>query len=123
MKWTIKVPGPSEETKILTDIWQKVRVPFVLTNLTSITGYVTDLSDIYRSSNDCTKTPVKCFDFIVHSKEKVARAICFSPQKEPFITSLNRPKNKGIEWKKVRVSDSIDKLLCSVLKESKVSSV
>ena len=86
---------------------------FVLIDLTSVTGYVTDVSDIYTFSKDLTKTPVKYFDFVVPSKEKVTRAVCFSPQKRPFVTSLNGLKNEGLECKKVRVSDSNDYLLYS----------
>ena len=81
-------------------------IPFVLIGITSITVYVTDVSDIYTSSKDPTKTPVKYFYFMVHSKEKVTRAVCFSPQKRPFVTSLNELMNEGIECKKVRVSES-----------------
>ena len=42
-------------------------IPFVLIDLTSVTGYVTDVSDIYTASKGPTKTPVKYFDFMVHS--------------------------------------------------------
>ena len=86
-------------------------IPFVLIALTSVTGYVTDVSDIYKSSKDPVKTPVKYLDFMVHSKEKVTCAVCFLPQKRPFVTSLNGLKNEGIECKKVRDSDSNDHLL------------
>ena len=96
-------------------------IPFVLIDLTSVTGYVTDVFDIYTSSKDPTKTPVKYFDFMVHSKEKVTRAVCFSRQKRPFVTLLNGLKNEGIECKKVRVSDSNDYLLYSFSEVSKVS--
>ena len=34
-------------------------IPFVLIDLTSVTGYVTDVSDIYTSSKDPIKTPMK----------------------------------------------------------------
>ena len=96
-------------------------IPFVLIDLTSVTGYVTDVFDIYTSSKDPTKTPVKYFDFMVHSKEKITRAVCFSRQKRPFVTLLNGLKNEGIECKKVRVSDSNDYLLYSFSEVSKVS--
>ena len=95
-------------------------IPFVLIDLTSVTGYITDVSDIYTSTKEPTKTPVKYFDFMVHSKGKVARTVCFSPQKRPFVTSLNGLKNEGIECKKVRVSDSNDYLLFSFSEVSKV---
>ena len=81
-------------------------VPFLLIDLTSVTMCVTDVSDIYTSSKDLTKAPVKYFDVIGHSKQKVTRAVCFSPQKRPFVTSLNGLMNEGIECKKVRVSES-----------------
>ena len=77
-------------------------IPFVLIDLTSVTGYVTDVSDIYISSKDPTKIPVKYFDFMVHSKEKVTRAVYFSPQKRPFVTSPNGLTNEGIECKKFK---------------------
>ena len=96
-------------------------VPFVLIDLTSVSEYVTDVSDIYTSSKDPTITPVKYFSLMVHSKEAVALAVCFSPQKWPFFTSLNGLKNEGIECKIVRVSDSNDYLLYSFSKVSKVS--
>ena len=96
-------------------------IPFVLIDLTSVTGYVTNVSDIYTYKRDPTKTPVKYFGSMVHSKEKVARAVCFSPQKQPFLTPLNELKNEGIECIKVRVSDSNDYLLCSFAEISKVS--
>ena len=75
------------------------------------------MSDIYTSSKDPTKTSVKS----IHSKEKVTHGVCFSPQKRPFVTSLNGLKNEGIECKKVRVSDSNDYLLYSFSEVSKVS--
>ena len=81
-------------------------IPFVLIDITSTTVYVTDVSDIYTPSKDPTKTHVKYFYFMVHSKEKVTCAVCFSPQKRPFVTSLNGLMNEGIECKKVRVSES-----------------
>ena len=96
-------------------------IPFVLIDLTSVTGYVTDVSDIYTSSKDPTETPVKYFDFMVHSKEKVTRAVCFSLLKRPFVTSLNGVKNEGIECKNFRASDSNNYLLSSFSKVSKVS--
>ena len=46
--------------------------------------YVTNVSDIYTSNKDPTETPVKCFDFMVHSKKKVTHAVCFLPQKQVF---------------------------------------
>ena len=55
-------------------------IPFVLIDLTFATGYITNLFDIYTFSKDLTETPVKYFDAMVHSKEKVTRAVCFSPQ-------------------------------------------
>ena len=96
-------------------------LPFVLIGLTSVTGYVTDLSDIYTSSKSHIKIPVKYFDFMVHSNEKVTLAVCFSSRKWPIVTSLNGLKNEGIECKKVRVSDSNDYLLYSFSKISNVS--
>ena len=97
-------------------------IPFVLIDLTSVTGYITDVSDIYTFTKEPTKTPVKYFDFMVHSKGKIVRAVCFSPRKRPFVvTSLNGLKNEGIECKKVRVSDSNDYLLFSFSEVSKVS--
>ena len=96
-------------------------IPFVLIDLTSVTGYITDVSDIYTFTKEPTKTPVKYFDFMVHSKGKVVRAVCFSPRKRQFVTSLNGLKNEGIECKKVRVSDSNDYLLFSFSEVSKVS--
>ena len=96
-------------------------LPFVLKGLTSVTGYVTDLSDIYTSSKSHIKIPVKYFDFMVHSNEKVTLAVCFSSRKWPIVTSLNGLKNEGIECKKVRVSDSNDYLLYSFSKISNVS--
>ena len=48
-------------------------IPFVLIDLNSVTVCVTDVSGIYTSNKDPTKTPVKYFDFMVHSKEKVTR--------------------------------------------------
>ena len=98
-----------------------MRLPFVLIGLTSVTGYVTDLSDIYTSSKSHIKIPVKYFDFMVHSNEKVTLAVCFSSRKWPIVTSLNGLKNEGIECKKVRVSDSNDYLLYSFSKISNVS--
>ena len=44
-------------------------IPFVLIDLTSVTGYVTDVSDAYTSSKNPTKAPVKYSDFMGHSKE------------------------------------------------------
>ena len=96
-------------------------VPFLLIDLISVTVCVTDVSDTYTSSKDPTKAPVKYFGAIGHSKQKVTRAICFLPQKRPFVTSLNRLKNEGIKCKKVRASDSNDYLLHSFSKVSKVS--
>ena len=96
-------------------------LPFVLIGLTSVTGYVTDLSDIYTSSKSHIKIPVKYFDFMVHSNEKVTLAVCFSSRKWPIVTSLNGLKNEGIECKKVRVSDSNDYLLYSFSEISNVS--
>ena len=58
---------------------------------------------------------------MVHSKEKVTHAVCFSPQKGPFVTSLNGLKNEGIECKKVRVSDWKEYLLYSFSEVSIVS--
>ena len=75
------------------------------------------MSDIYTSSKDPTKTSVKS----IHSKEKVTHGVCFSPQKRPFVTSLNGLKNEGIECKTVRASDSNDYLLYSFSEVSKVS--
>ena len=46
-------------------------VPFVLIDLTSVIGFVTNVSDIHISNEDPTKTLVKHFDFMVHSKNKV----------------------------------------------------
>ena len=96
-------------------------LPFVLIGLTSVTGYVTDLSDIYTSSKRPIKIPVKYFDFMVHSNEKVTVAVCFSSRKWSIVTSLNGLKNEGIECKKARVSDSNDYLLYSFSKISNVS--
>ena len=96
-------------------------LPFVLIGLTSVTGYVTDLSDIYTSSKSHIKIPVKYFDFMVHSNQKVTLAVCFSSRKWPIVTSLNGLKNEGIECKKVGVSDSNDYLLYSFSKISNVS--
>ena len=79
------------------------------------------MSDICTSNKDLSKTPVKYFDFMVHSKEKVPRVVCFSPQKRSFVTSLNGLKNDRIECKKVRVADSNDYLLYSFSEVSKVS--
>ena len=50
-------------------------IPFVLIDLSSVTGYVTDVSDIYTFSKDPIKKPVRYFDFMVLSKEKVTRAV------------------------------------------------
>ena len=96
-------------------------IAFVLLDHTSVTGYVTDVSDIYTSSKDPTKTPVKYFDFMVHSKEKVTHAVCFKRQKRPFVTPLNGLKNEDIECKKVQVSDSNDYFIYSFSEVSKVS--
>ena len=96
-------------------------VPFLLIDLTSVTVCVTDVSDIYTSSKDPSKAPVKYFDVIGHSKQKVTRAVCFSRQKRPFVTTLNRIKNEGIKCKKIRTSDSNKYLLYSFSKVSKVS--
>ena len=79
------------------------------------------MSDIYTSSKDPTKASVKSIDFMVHSKEKVTHGVCFSPQKRPFVTSLNGLKNEGIECKTVTASDSNDYLLYSFSEVSKVS--
>ena len=98
-----------------------MRLPFVLIGLTSVTGYVTDLSDIYTSSKRPIKIPAKYFDFMVHSNEKVTVAVCFSSRKWSIVTSLNGLKNEGIESKKARVSDSNDYLLYSFSKISNVS--
>lgn len=54
-------------------------ISFVLIDLTSVTGCVIDVSDIYTPNKDPTKAPVVYFDFIVHSKKKVICAVCFSP--------------------------------------------
>ena len=64
---------------------------------------------------------MKYFDFMVHSKEKVTRAVCFLPQECPFVMSLNWLDNEGIESKKVRVSDWNDYLWYSFSEVSKVS--
>ena len=61
-------------------------IPLVLIDLASVTGCVTDVSRIYTSNKDPTKAPVKYFDFMVYSKEKVTCAVCFLPQKRPFVT-------------------------------------
>ena len=95
-------------------------IPFVLIDLTSVTGCVIDVSDIYTPNKDPTKAPVVYFDFIVHSKMKVICAVCFSPQKLPFVMLLNWLKNEGIEIKKVRVSNSNGYLLYSFSEVSKV---
>ena len=58
---------------------------------------------------------------MVNSREKITRAVCFSPPKQRFVASVNGPKNEGIECKKVRVSDSDDYLLFSFSEVSKVS--
>ena len=82
-------------------------IPFSLIGLSSGTGYFTDISDIYISSKDSTKTPLKSFDFIFNSKEKVNQSYClFLVTKASFITSMNKLKNEEIQCKKVRVSDS-----------------
>ena len=39
------------------------------------------------------------FDFLVRSKEKVTLPVCFSPQKRPFVTSMNGLKNEEIGFK------------------------
>ena len=96
-------------------------IPFALIDLSSVSWYATNVSDIYTSSKDPTKTPEKYFDFMIHSREKITRAVCFSPQRRPFVTSVNGPKNEGIECKKVRASDSNDYLLFSFSEVSKVS--
>ena len=41
------------------------------------------------------------FWFMVHLKEKATGAVCFSPQKRPFVTSLNGLRNEGIECKRL----------------------
>ena len=43
-------------------------IPFVLIDLASVTGYVTDVSDIYTFRKGPTKTPVKYFD-LIYTKE------------------------------------------------------
>ena len=73
------------------------------------------MSDICTSKKDLSKTPVKYFDLMVHSKEKVTRAVCFSPQKWQFVTSLNGLKNEEIECKKIRASDSNNYLFTQFL--------
>ena len=95
-------------------------IPFVPIDLTSVTGCVTDVSDIYAPNKDTTKAPAVYFHFIVHSKKKVVCAVCFSPQKPPFVMLLNWLKNEGIKIKKVRVSNSNDYLLYSFSQVSKV---
>ena len=93
--------------------------------LTSVTGYVSDVSEIITKLTPQKKTPQKkatrYFDFLVHSKDKVTRAVCFSPQKRPFISSVGQLKNQGIECKKVRLSGANDYLIYSFSELSKVS--
>ena len=96
-------------------------IPFVLVDLASVTGYVTDVCDIYTSSKDPTKIPVKYSGFMVHSKWKVTHAVCSTPQKRPFLTPLNGLKNEDIECKKVSVLDSNGYLIYSFSEVSKVS--
>ena len=60
-------------------------IPFVLMDLTSVTGYVTDVSDIYTSSKNPTKTPVKYSDFMVHSKEKVTLLFVSRQRSDDFL--------------------------------------
>ena len=72
-------------------------ITFVLIDLTSVTGYVTDMSDIYSFTIDVTKAPVKYFDFMVSSKDKVMhlhtiRHCSFLATEASFITSLNKLK-------------------------------
>ena len=101
-------------------------ITFVLIDLTSVTGYVTDMSNIYSFNKDATKTPVKYFDFMVSSKDKVMHLYTithclFLAAEASFITSLNKLKNDEIECRKDRVSDSNDYLLYRFSEVSKVS--
>ena len=92
-------------------------IPLVLIDLTSVTGCVTDFSHIYTSSKDATKTPVKYFDFMVHSKEKVTLLFVSRHRSDHLLRYVTESaKNGGIECKKVRASDSNDYLLYSFSK-------
>ena len=94
-------------------------IPFSLIGLSSVTGYFTDISDIYISIKYSTKTPLNNFDFIVNWKEKVNQSYClFLATKSSFITSMNKLKNEEIQCKKVRVSDSTSYSLYSFLEVS-----
>ena len=49
------------------------------------------------------KKSCKFFDFYLHTKSDVRRAVCFSPQKRTYTKSLSN-RNQPVEIKKVRIT-------------------
>ena len=71
---------------------------------TDITGYISSLSPIRIA-----KSKTKYFDFLLHTKKDVKRAVCFSPEKYQLIEQINADTKQGCQIKKVKLNkDSKD---------------